>query len=242
MLSKAIDAIKPSIFQIQLQTFHNKMPVTIPLGTAFAVSDDGVLVTAFHVVKAAEDAIAKQSGHLIAAFAGPDVDTPQIKIHAAFTGTSVAVIGRDEAHDLALLKLPTDKLSDITIKVGPDGAEAKPSACHMDAVTPANGEPIAISGYPLAEPSLVTTSGHIASNWTLNNHQEHYLGDITANPGNSGGPVYRLSDSKVIGVCVGGKLTSVRNAVGNPSQMLHSAGLTFIVPASVIKPLLDKVE
>src|SRR5438132_584434 len=82
--------------------------------------------------------------------------------------------------------------SNLVIKVGPDELEASTKKCELELEIPADGEPIAISGYPLAEPTLVTTSGHIACSWTIHNHQDHYLADVTANPGNSGGPVYRL--------------------------------------------------
>lgn len=244
MLKKTIEIIRPSIFQIQVQTFeqkfqYKKLPVTIPIGTAFAVSDSGLLVTALHVVEGAEKIISASGGNIMAGFAGPKVDTPEIKIHASFVGTGVEVVGSDSDNDLALLKLPINKLNDLTIKVGPDELEATPIACTIDTEIPNDGEPIGISGYPLSEPSLVTTSGNIASNWTLNNHQDSYLGDITANPGNSGGPVYKLSNGKILGVCVAGKLTNVIDNSGNNTQMLHSAGLTLITPSRAIDKLIE---
>lgn len=73
-------------------------------------------------------------------------------------------------------------------------------------------------------------------------NQDSYLGDITANPGNSGGPVYKLSDGKVIGVCVAGKLTSAKHNIGADAQILHSAGLTFITPARAIDEMLKNIK
>ena len=45
--------------------------------------------------------------------------------------------------------------------------------------------------------------------------QERYLSDFTANPGNSGGPVYTVRDASVIGVCVARRLAPIVGGLGH---------------------------
>jgi S1-C subfamily serine protease len=109
----------------------------------------------------------------------------------------------------------------------------------LESGRPIDGTEIAISGYPLGEPTFVTTRGTIASAWTTgpssDRFVEWYLGDITANPGNSGGPVYRVTDARVVGVCKAGKLTPISGGEGS-----QTAGLTIIVPAIHVAELMDR--
>jgi len=41
---------------------------------------------------------------------------------------------------------------------------------------------------PLGTAFATSDAGHIASNWALDKGAERLIGDVTANPGNSGGP------------------------------------------------------
>ncbi len=234
-LKNAIVKIKPAIFQIQLtQQQSSNLPFNSSLGTAFAISDDGILLTALHVISYGEEIIAKSNGQgkLHAAFAGESVDREDLKVMASFSGTEFDIIARDTQNDLALLKLKTGDLSNISIRVGgEDGPLTVPKSATILGNRPENGEAIAISGYPLGEPSLVTNAGHIANNWTIIPQMyECYLGDVTSNPGNSGGPVYRQNDAKVIGILTASKLTSVLDEIGQPTNMSQSASLAVIVP------------
>ena len=238
---------RPFTFQIQLQLVKDGRFIQAPIGTAFAISDDGYLVTALHVVQAADKY--KDSGaKMMYGFGGAPVDTPQIKMQGNFTYVPGDVVSKDEKNDIAIIKLGVKKLSDINSGIVIEGfsvPEIVPKTCTLDTRRPLNGEEIAISGYPLREPSLVTTWGHIASNWTLADEKngdkvERYLGDITANPGNSGGPVYLAKSGKVVGVCVAGKLTETIDKLGNPAELMQTTGLTYIVPAQAVIDLLSK--
>lgn len=96
----------------------------------------------------------------------------------------------------------------------------------------------------MSEPSLVTTSGHIASNWTLDDYEgdryERFLGDITVNGGNSGGSVYKLQNVIVIGVAVTYKIAqSTDRSTGSIGQLAHNSGLTIIVPAQAVQDLIE---
>lgn len=115
---------------------------------------------------------------------------------------------------------------------------------------PRDGEPIAVSGFPLNKPVLISTVGHLASSWPIEIdatnvgftpgvprvERETYLADVTANAGNSGGPVYRLSDSAVIGVLVAGEGAQAWVAGSEPAlkangdQIFFAAGSTSLAP------------
>jgi len=213
----------------------------MPMGTAFAVSEDGLLVTALHVITAIEEQIAARGGRSMAAFAGPDYESGTISVHANFSLTAFDVVTRDPLNDLALLRLsrPLDELK-VRNEIYGETLEAVPTVVTLESDAPLDGEMVAISGYPLREPSLVTTAGYIASNWTLDAGQVRYLADVTANPGNSGGPVYRLKDTKVVGVCVAGRLTNIQNTYGELTDLMQAADLTLVVPASAVSQLISQ--
>ena len=236
-LTHAIKKMRSSIFQIQIwtPTFQH-----IVVGTGFAVDESGIIVTANHVVKALEHDNIPPGSSLKVGFAGPDYDGPGIQVHANFKIIDCEVIAQDIINDIALLKV-NSPLNQISVNTQIKGKSFMTQAVTsvLDVKRPLDGEDILISGYPLSEPSLVSTSGIIASNWTLDNGNERYLADVTANRGNSGGPVYMPSLQKVIGVCVAGKTTDVLNESGEPVGLRHTVGLTYIVPSSFVKNLLN---
>lgn len=107
-------------------------------------------------------------------------------------GTTAAVLDAWDEHDLALLQAPVEQLP-TAIQIGNRAIRAEPQSARLSPSPPRDGAAIAISGYPLSEPSLVTTSGALATSFSIERQgepqtAERYLGDITANPGNSGGP------------------------------------------------------
>jgi S1-C subfamily serine protease len=155
------------------------------------------------------------------------------------------IVGFDERHDLALLKLRQSRASLSRLKLNTE--------------RPPDGLAIAVSGYPLNELVLVTTSGNLASSESMDVRDtqvpglptnvlipdiaESFLADMTANPGNSGGPVYSLETAEVIGVCVGGKMVPMQDEQGNPiaasgHQLRYFSGLTIVVPAKYVAQLL----
>jgi S1-C subfamily serine protease len=228
-LPDTIDRIRPSVVQIRASSGRK-------LGTGFIATDANHVVTAFHVIEAA-------AGEPIqVGFAGPDVDTPQVKARANFMISEGTLAGADPDHDLAVIATPST--GGLTIKLGPRLIAAPPRPARLKADTLRAGAQLAVSGYPLDEPSLITNAGILASAYSPANPpsslQECYLGDFTANPGNSGGPVYGANDASVIGVCVGGRMAPVHGAPSPGVAGYYLAGLTVIVPAiDVLKLLAD---
>lgn len=118
-----------------------------------------------------------------------------------------------------------------------------------------------MSGYPLNSPTLITTTGNLASGWASTEQQisdngnirtvniNNYLADISVNPGNSGGPTYRVDDGCVIGVC-----TAYQNAPlmftdqnggqaeinGRPVGI--NSGLSVVSPIKNVLDLVDNVQ
>jgi S1-C subfamily serine protease len=235
-LPSAIEHIRPSVFQICVQvtgaTFERYV-----LGTGFLVTEDGLIVTAKHVADVASEMLeGPGSRTLVASFAAPNVDTPTLKMRANFSSVPLTLVSVDADNDLGLLRLGVspDSIPVMQIVDNP-GEAARPRAAAISVDRPVEGELVAVSGYPLNEAALVTNAGSIASSWAVDedNRNDRYLGDFTANPGNSGAPVYRLSDGAVIGVCQGGKLTPVVGGAGK-----HAAFLTIIVPSQFVSSLV----
>jgi S1-C subfamily serine protease len=238
-LTSAIEHVRPAIVQIQLRELilvPGNIPKSVPIGTGFLISDEGLIVTAKHVVDSVAAALAGGApGTLgaIIAFAEKNEEKAPGEFQATFAGIGYEIIALSEEHDLALLKTlrPISAMPTTGIVLAPVPAE-------LAVERPLEGELIAISGYPLSSPSLVTTAGSIGCSWvwdpTVVPVRERYIADVTANFGNSGGPVYRLSDGKVIGVCVGGRLSPIQNGQG--SQVVP---LTIVVPSKYVRDLVD---
>lgn len=236
-LSHIIKSILPSTFQIQLH-IPNEMPFII--GTGFAISADGYIITANHVATALQEPSVPAGAKLLAGLAAPNFEQGWMRIQATFMVFDCKVIASNEGDDLALLKIsrPWDEIKAQNLVNG-TAMITQATPCKFEFARPQEGESVAISGFPLAEPSMITTTGVIANSWAGRGFEDRYLADVTANPGNSGGPVYLAKSGKVIGVCVAGKLTNVLDAKGNDAKLKHSAGLTYVVPSRAIKNLLE---
>jgi serine protease Do len=195
-------------------------PAIVPLGTGSAARGTGVLVTrAGHVMTCA---------HVLgdAATVG---DTPVSIVARDGTWLDLRVIDFDSEQDLALLE-PTRAHGGLTpVRLGVD--------------VPREGEAVAVSGFPGDMSFLVTSQGVVAAGL-----QEapppsaplptFFLADLTVDLGDSGAPLYRVSDAVVLGLCKG--YVSVyswnRNVPGRPPN----SGLAWITPASAMTRLLDR--
>ncbi len=240
----AVEAIRPSIYQISI--YRGLPSDSIVLGTGFQVAPE-YLVTAKHVTDPVSDLIAQQGGWLAAGMAIGNMDSP-VKMRASFTIEAASIVDTDADNDLSLLRLrfrprPFVQTPSQTIDI------TAGTPVSLDVNRPNEGEGVGVSGYPLHEAAMVTNVGIVASSWAVadkNNNQginnDRYLGNFTTNPADSGAPVFRLSDQRVIGVCVGGKLTAVMNSVSDKPvpDVAISAGLTVIVPAPFVVDLLNR--
>ena len=272
-LPEAIDFMQPSIVQISALVEEPPGPLQHPartnihpLGSGFLVSVDGYAVTARHVVQAFESLQAEGPKTLMVGLAVPNVEDAELSIRANFSFTRCEVVDEDVRHDLALLKLKANPFTDE--KVPLKSPIKAVSYIHRVATLgpptrPRDGDAIAVSGYPLNQKVLITTSGHLASSWSSNSVPAQvpgappgvlvpdiadlYVGDMHVNFGNSGGPVYLVEQGKVIGVCVAYRTAPVTFGDGNqePARaedrpLSFNSGLADIVPVRYVIDLLKK--
>lgn len=237
-LKEAIEAVRPAVVQIDDRDGN-------VIGSGFFVDDKAHVATAWHVV---EDLPAPT-----VALAHPNTED----VRANFRGIGTVVVAKDEHHDLAVLEMarnPFDGEMHSAIVIGEEEIDLLYGTVHLDATRPDDGEPIAISGYPLENPVLVTTSGAIAAAWNWDTHDvrtpsgvtfpemsDVYLADVQANPGNSGGPAYRISDGAIIGVCIRVQGAPTWDETGADSDFAANAGLTEIRPVRYLVSLIAAV-
>lgn len=230
-LEDLIKRVRMSIAQVAVMDGASNL---IPLGTGFLVGSGRYLVTAKHVIDAVPSGLAPLAG-----LAGVDEDGPEWQIRASFLHAPMTLIAEDTTNDLALLEIsmPPDAVSlEISIEDAAGNVHTSGTTGPMKLTTtrPVEGAEIATSGFPLFAPSLVTTRGIIASTFApLSGASVEPLAilcDLTAINGNSGGPVYRVSDGAVIGVCRAVKMASA----GSP----HSVPLLVATPVEHVIALM----
>ncbi|MCC9052715.1 serine protease [Microbacterium sp. F2E] len=208
-----------------------------PIGTGFLVGSGRYLVTAKHVVDAANGQA------LRAGLAGVDYQDDDVELRAAFIHAPLTLLAQDPANDLALLEvdMPPDATSVefamTDVDTGKVYTSGRTAPVTFSGIRVTDGMEIAVSGFPLAAPALVTTRGIIASTFAPQNPADpksvvDFLCDITAISGNSGGPVYRVTDGSVVGLVKAVKLANV--GAGN-----YSVPLAVVTPSKHIVELLD---
>lgn len=180
-------------------------------GTGFFVSQDGDVLTALHVVRAAERARDEMAGTDNRLFIG-------LPVERTFAAREAEVVDVDEAHDLALLR-PKQPLRVRAV------FRFSPTEPEVGALVEAAGLPASTAA------SLVFNTGHMAdvslmrpgnqvvkfsAASRLEGVQEFYLVDMKADEGMSGGPVYLVETGAVIGV-VHGYTQDPRRAVVVPA-------------------------
>jgi S1-C subfamily serine protease len=243
---------------------------THPVGSGVIVrggeDDDAIVATALHVVGeiAADD--------LQIGFAVP----PSTSVRGGVTVLGATVIATDEANDLALLRMEHDRFLRDGVP-HQSGGTFPATVAELEPTRPDDGEGVMISGFPLGYRYLLNSAGIIACAWGDQcSHRpddaaddsaaaaprvDRYLVDINVNPGNSGGPCYRISDQRVLGICEALQLVEVaipdhdpgvEGASDRPGAAgldvdeeqrgaLQKADITFVVPAPYVIALLDGV-
>jgi S1-C subfamily serine protease len=230
-LPDVIDQIRRSSVQIQFPTPSGARPRI--LGSGFCVVDGRHVVTARHV-------LANGSRHIGAAISVglplPDFSLSRDFTRSNFLPWDAICVGISEDDDLALLELQ----GKLPIKARWRDEEQDPRLwpLTLSEEEVRDGERVAISGYPLAHPTMVTTTGIIASAWSTDPAEtaaygSRHLVDVTTNPGNSGGPCYRAADGVLIGALIAGRMAPVAGAAGH-----YASGLSVIVPTVKIRGLI----
>ncbi|MDH0867147.1 serine protease [Mitsuaria sp. GD03876] len=206
-------------------------------GTGFVIGDGRRIVTCAHVIP---NPVEKDLAITVPA-SGNATGAPQLR--------PVKLLVRDTAHDLAVLELADDKgaLVDVLALAEADGA------------TPVvrEGAAVALMGYPIGTALGVTMATHRGTVAALtraalpaptsNSLSERAVRqlregameflqlDITAYPGNSGGPLLDIRTGKVVGVVNMVVLKGTRE-----SALSAPSGISYAVPVKYVWALLGK--
>lgn len=250
-LPDAIDRVRSSIVKMELEcVYTSNAPVTLG-GTGFLVSKQGYALTAAHMLTCPTGALASQ--HVLVGLPLVYSVTDQDKTRGNFKFIDAEVIDHDDVRDVAILKLSKNPFgeeiqSGYTSNGKPIPLMA-PAVAVLSTRTLREGEPIAVSGFPLFSRVLYTNAGIIATTRETQYFEtggdglnvriafDYYLADMVVNHGNSGGPVYDAS-GEVIGMVHGIRLAKLENLIHAEGD--YNAHLAIIVPIVNAKALLTK--
>jgi S1-C subfamily serine protease len=250
-LAEKIDVIRPSVVHVTAR-FHSGVTST---GTGFFINKDGVVITARHVVNGTgSDAVDRIT-----------IDIPYSNTHdnqgtvfqGNFGNMPAQLIATDELHDIAILKPNANPLAPgfkapAIIMHGVQTPLLPRAPGVLDERRLKDGEPIFISGYPLDQTVMVTTSGAIASSNSFNSRElgvqgqpgvrDIYWADIRANHGNSGGPVFSADSTKIIGMQVAMELATAEYSGGGTAYGLADDGKGKILTDDNHNPIMKPIK
>lgn len=168
---------------------------TMPMGSGFVASPEGLIVTAAHVVG----------------------DLPVVTV-VLFDGSARPAerVGVDPVADVAVFRFATIKpLQALEVA---DSTLVKP------------GEPVALLGAPYGLPGTATSGivSAVGRRLSAEDPGAYIQTDAALTAGGSGGPLIDL-DGKVLGI-----------ASAKLSRGEAGAGLAFVIPATVVRQVLDR--
>ena len=222
-----IKRVKPSIVAIGTYSVKD-IPKLQFYGTGFSVGDGKLIVTNSHTIARIEE---KKRLKQLSVF------------HEGFqsTGIKVSLLKKDEQHDLAILKIRSGTIPPL--KLG-------------DSNTVQEGERVAFMGYPLGlvlglhptthagiisaiSPIVLPSPTSRALKKEIIKYLRHpyniFQLDAIAYPGNSGSPLFRISDGEVIGIVNMVFVKSLKeNIIKTPS------GITYAIPSKFARALIDE--
>jgi S1-C subfamily serine protease len=228
----------------------------VSTGTGFLVNDDGIVVTAAHVIHPpnAVPPLAIRIQMRVPTIHG------KLKLLTSWSGSDATIIAEDAAHDVIALRPLMNVFAKHTfVPPGITILDQESVNGRFDAHRLRDGEALFTSGYPLGLPILITTSGNIASSDPMTfepdrrNLKDTYLVDMHVNPGNSGGPMFSTISGDVIGMVdayedapivftgsddQGYGLTKGENGTYLLRPLASNSGIALIVPARYIVELL----
>ncbi len=160
-------------------------------GTGFFVNEEGFILTNAHVFEEAQRCLVRAPGaKILAKLSKPGARTA--------TAVSCDLVGLDDLHDLAVIKVERSPLA--------DSAGEQPPFLLLDTSELPLGTHVAVSGHPLFAWVPVTQSGEIIGRESLRvsdtnlDPTEVLVLNIPLRPGNSGSPVYLAEANSVVGI------------------------------------------
>ena len=172
-------------------------------GSGFVVTQDGYILTNYHVIAGASS----------------------IKV-AFVDGTTydAALVGGEEANDIAVLKIEAAGLTPVTLG---------------DSDNLVVGEQVAAIGNPLGELTYTLTAGYVSAkdrSITMENGEIMNMiqTDTAINSGNSGGPLFNMY-GQVVGI------TSAKYSSSASSSNASIEGIGFAIPINDVKDMVKSI-
>lgn len=227
-LVSVIAAAKPSVLPVG--TFSaTDSPRFGFRGTGFAVGDGTLVMTNFHVLPPAAES---DSGPVMVVLTGRSDDVGQLR--------RARVVATDRPRDLALLRIEGSPLTPLPLD--------EPGRVR-------EGQAIALMGFPIGGAlgfAVVSHRGIVASITTAalpaasaqqldprallrlrEGNFEIYQLDVTAYPGNSGGPVLDADTGRVVAV-----INMVLVKAGRESALSNPTGISYAIPVRHVHELI----
>jgi len=229
-LPDTVDSIRPSIVAIGT-IMPTRSPKAQFMGTGFVVGDGRHIITNHHVVPEIVDFAKRET---LAIFEGRG---KQAKGHQA------KLVAKDEIHDLALLAITGKPLPALTL--------GETSTVREGGLYAFTGFPIGmvLGLHPVTHRGIVSAITPIVIP-ALNSRQlevKHirrmkapynvFQLDATAYPGNSGSPLYSIDTGHVVGV-----VNSVLVKNTKESALTNPTGISYAIPVTYVRQLLDKIK
>jgi serine protease Do len=182
-------------------------PVTreaMSLGSGFIISADGFIVTNNHVITGGDPSETK----------GATLESITVTLPDR-TEYKARVVGRDQAADLAVLKI--------------DAPKALPFVQFGDSTRTRVGDWVIAIGNPFALGGTVTAGIVSAIHRSIGTgpYDRYIQTDAAINSGNSGGPMFDMA----------GNVVGINTAIYSPSG--GNVGIGFAIPAEQAKPVVD---
>lgn len=229
-LVETIKIIKPSI--VGIGTFDALRRPAINLrGTGFIVGDGHYVATNYHVVK--PDSGFNGSGSL-SVFLGSASD---VEVRRA------EIVGRDETHDIALLKFsgaPGPALPLVAAGEVEEGQVVAFTGFPLGTVYgfyPVTHRGILSAITPIVIPQVSPRQLSAQMIRRLKGKFNVYQLDATAYPGNSGSPVYDPATGRVLAL-----VSSVFVKQTKEKVLSEPSGITFAIPVSYLKNLMAQED
>lgn len=194
-------------------------------GTGFAVRDGNTLVTCAHVVQLEMSATAERKLSV------------QVRTSTGWEQRNVTSVNKDVPRDLAILRFDGPPVPALQLAAGDTVREGQSVLTIGFPLGGALGfSPVAHRGMVAARTAMVPPANRAAG---LNERAiaqlrqgrlEVYQLDMTAYPGNSGGPLLDIASGRVVGVVSSGIVKASREyALSSPS------GITYAVPVGWLR-------
>lgn len=174
--------------------------------TGFIINEDGYILTNAHVIEKSKECLAKSPGAKLMAkfvnsvFDGPSSGKlePSRATETAAPAVACDLVGVDDVHDLAVLKLE---------RPPPFGGSGHAAPyLLLDAIQVSTGAAVKVTGHPASTWDALTQSGKIIAHRSLalsersDEPTDMIAVDIPLKHGSSGSPVYLEAGGAVVGV------------------------------------------